>query len=171
MKQEPDDTEQPASEVDKEEEELNEVESEAEEEDDEEAEKDEDTEPEAAKDSPASLAGEKVLAGLVPSTPPRPSPPRPPRLSQPSLSIRTPGPTPFQASGGRTPLKPRPTVTMTPRPGSSPVKPVLEKIPPKPRLVIHKMALVNFKSYKGRQVIGPFHKARSYSSNGARSRD
>lgn len=29
---------------------------------------------------------------------------------------------------------------------------------PKPRLVIHKMALVNFKSYAGRQEIGPFHK-------------
>ena len=30
---------------------------------------------------------------------------------------------------------------------------------PQPRLVIHKMALVNFKSYAGRQDIGPFHKA------------
>ncbi|KAI0082329.1 hypothetical protein K474DRAFT_1655715 [Panus rudis PR-1116 ss-1] len=30
---------------------------------------------------------------------------------------------------------------------------------PKPRLVIHKMALVNFKSYAGRQEIGPFHKS------------
>ena len=29
---------------------------------------------------------------------------------------------------------------------------------PKSRLVIYKMALVNFKSYKGRQEIGPFHK-------------
>jgi structural maintenance of chromosome 4 len=29
---------------------------------------------------------------------------------------------------------------------------------PKTRLVIHKMALVNFKSYAGRQEIGPFHK-------------
>ncbi|KAI0640132.1 RecF/RecN/SMC protein [Trametes polyzona] len=29
----------------------------------------------------------------------------------------------------------------------------------KPRLVIHKMALVNFKSYAGRQEIGPFHKS------------
>lgn len=29
---------------------------------------------------------------------------------------------------------------------------------PKSRLVIHKMALVNFKSYAGRQEIGPFHK-------------
>ena len=29
---------------------------------------------------------------------------------------------------------------------------------PLPRLVIHKMALVNFKSYAGRQEIGPFHK-------------
>jgi structural maintenance of chromosome 4 len=30
---------------------------------------------------------------------------------------------------------------------------------PKSRLVIHKMVLVNFKSYAGRQEIGPFHKA------------
>lgn len=30
---------------------------------------------------------------------------------------------------------------------------------PKSRLVIHKMVLVNFKSYAGRQEIGPFHKS------------
>ncbi|KAJ4495817.1 RecF/RecN/SMC N terminal domain-containing protein [Lentinula edodes] len=30
---------------------------------------------------------------------------------------------------------------------------------PQPRLVIHKLALVNFKSYAGRQEIGPFHKS------------
>ncbi|CCL98907.1 uncharacterized protein FIBRA_00914 [Fibroporia radiculosa] len=30
---------------------------------------------------------------------------------------------------------------------------------PKTRLVIHKMALINFKSYAGRQEIGPFHKS------------
>jgi structural maintenance of chromosome 4 len=33
---------------------------------------------------------------------------------------------------------------------------------PKSRLTTHKMALVNFKSYAGRQEIGPFHKVRSY---------
>jgi structural maintenance of chromosome 4 len=32
---------------------------------------------------------------------------------------------------------------------------------PTSRLVIHKMALVNFKSYAGRQEIGPFHKVRN----------
>jgi len=31
----------------------------------------------------------------------------------------------------------------------------------KPRLVIHQLVLENFKSYKGRGVIGPFHKVRS----------
>ncbi|KAH8836115.1 RecF/RecN/SMC N terminal domain-containing protein [Flagelloscypha sp. PMI_526] len=51
-----------------------------------------------------------------------------------------------------------------PRPiRSSPVKsqPTMPKEPegPKARLVIHKMALVNFKSYAGRQEIGPFHKS------------
>lgn len=30
----------------------------------------------------------------------------------------------------------------------------------KPRLVIKKMVLINFKSYAGRQVIGPFHKVK-----------
>jgi len=49
----------------------------------------------------------------------------------------------------------------TPRPPPifSPAKPTqLEDTGPKPRLVIHKLALVNFKSYAGRQEIGPFHK-------------
>lgn len=52
----------------------------------------------------------------------------------------------------------------TPRPPPifSPVKPTqLEAAGPKPRLVIHKLALVNFKSYAGRQEIGPFHKVGS----------
>lgn len=41
----------------------------------------------------------------------------------------------------------------------SPVKPKQEEDKgPKPRLVIHKIVLVNFKSYAGRQEIGPFHK-------------
>lgn len=38
------------------------------------------------------------------------------------------------------------------------VKPVAA---PKKRLVIHKLVLVDFKSYAGRQEIGPFHKVRS----------
>ncbi|KAG8797776.1 hypothetical protein FRC16_008533 [Serendipita sp. 398] len=42
----------------------------------------------------------------------------------------------------------------------SPVKPEPEEDKgPKPRLVIHKIVLVNFKSYAGRQEIGPFHKS------------
>lgn len=41
-------------------------------------------------------------------------------------------------------------------------QPVVEEpTGPKSRLVIHKMALVNFKSYAGRQEIGPFHKVRA----------
>ena len=35
---------------------------------------------------------------------------------------------------------------------------IQEPAGPKSRLVIHKMVLVNFKSYAGRQEIGPFHK-------------
>lgn len=47
-----------------------------------------------------------------------------------------------------------------PMPGPSSIPQVVGGEPqgPKPRLVIHKLALVNFKSYAGRQEIGPFHK-------------
>ncbi|KAI0962099.1 hypothetical protein AcV7_001019 [Taiwanofungus camphoratus] len=44
------------------------------------------------------------------------------------------------------------------RPQSQPAV-IEEPQGPKARLVIHKMALVNFKSYAGRQEIGPFHKS------------
>jgi len=45
-------------------------------------------------------------------------------------------------------------------PPPSTASPPEEPSGPKSRLMIHKMALVNFKSYAGRQVIGPFHKVR-----------
>jgi len=45
-----------------------------------------------------------------------------------------------------------------PAPSSLPQAMPEEPAGPKARLVIHKMALVNFKSYAGRQEIGPFHK-------------
>ena len=45
-----------------------------------------------------------------------------------------------------------------PAPSSLPQAIPEEPAGPKARLVIHKMALVNFKSYAGRQEIGPFHK-------------
>jgi structural maintenance of chromosome 4 len=47
-----------------------------------------------------------------------------------------------------------------PMPGPSSLPQVIPEEPagPKSRLVIHKMALINFKSYAGRQEIGPFHK-------------
>ncbi|KAF9487486.1 RecF/RecN/SMC protein [Pleurotus eryngii] len=50
---------------------------------------------------------------------------------------------------------------LEPQPIPSSQPQVVEEEPqgPKPRLVIHKLALVNFKSYAGRQVIGPFHKS------------
>ncbi|KAF8167274.1 RecF/RecN/SMC [Crassisporium funariophilum] len=46
-----------------------------------------------------------------------------------------------------------------PTPASLPQTMPEEPAGPKSRLVIHKMALVNFKSYAGRQEIGPFHKS------------
>jgi structural maintenance of chromosome 4 len=45
-----------------------------------------------------------------------------------------------------------------PAPLSLPQTIVEEPAGPKSCLVIHKMALVNFKSYAGQQEIGPFHK-------------
>lgn len=50
---------------------------------------------------------------------------------------------------------------MPPPPSTVPPPPE-EPSGPKSRLMIHMMALVNFKSYAGRQVIGPFHKVRMY---------
>ncbi|TFK21552.1 hypothetical protein FA15DRAFT_645475 [Coprinopsis marcescibilis] len=46
-----------------------------------------------------------------------------------------------------------------PDPASLPQSAPEEPQGPKPRLVISKIALVNFKSYAGRQEIGPFHKS------------
>ncbi|KAJ7647405.1 RecF/RecN/SMC [Roridomyces roridus] len=48
-----------------------------------------------------------------------------------------------------------------PMPTPSQLAPPVDEEPagPKSRLVIHMMALVNFKSYAGRQEIGPFHKS------------
>ncbi|KAI0334017.1 RecF/RecN/SMC protein [Cubamyces sp. BRFM 1775] len=51
-----------------------------------------------------------------------------------------------------------PPLSSIPQQSSQPAVPE-EPQGPKPRLVIHKMALVNFKSYAGRQEIGPFHKS------------
>ncbi|KAL7424908.1 Structural maintenance of chromosomes protein 4 [Cryptotrichosporon argae] len=56
----------------------------------------------------------------------------------------------------RTPSQ-RPPPT-TPGPASAPAAPPAPS-GPKPRLTIHKIVLVNFKSYAGRQEIGPFHKS------------
>ncbi|KZV74095.1 RecF/RecN/SMC protein [Peniophora sp. CONT] len=49
----------------------------------------------------------------------------------------------------------------SPRKKAATPTPVVEKEPegPRARLVIHKLVLVNFKSYAGRQEIGPFHKS------------
>lgn len=50
-----------------------------------------------------------------------------------------------------------------PPPIFSPIKQETEESKgPKPRLVIHKIVLVNFKSYAGRQEIGPFHKVNTH---------
>nr|XP_019043245.1 hypothetical protein I302_07819 [Kwoniella bestiolae CBS 10118]OCF22175.1 hypothetical protein I302_07819 [Kwoniella bestiolae CBS 10118] len=54
-----------------------------------------------------------------------------------------------------TPLPNRPSppqISVVPPPAPTPAG-------PKPRLTIHKLVLVNFKSYAGRQEIGPFHKS------------
>jgi structural maintenance of chromosome 4 len=66
--------------------------------------------------------------------------------------------TPTKATSSRTslptttparPTQPHPSLLATPAPPPG----------PKSRLTIHKLVLVNFKSYAGRQEIGPFHKS------------
>lgn len=49
-------------------------------------------------------------------------------------------------------------ISRAPPASHAPVTQLEEPQGPQKRLVIHKMALVNFKSYAGRQEIGPFHK-------------
>ena len=51
-----------------------------------------------------------------------------------------------------------PPFPASPRKAAQAAPPPEELSGPKPRLVIHKLVLVNFKSYAGRQEIGPFHK-------------
>ncbi|KAK0501017.1 RecF/RecN/SMC N terminal domain-containing protein [Armillaria luteobubalina] len=50
-------------------------------------------------------------------------------------------------------------ISRAPPASHAPVTQLEEPKGPQKRLVIHKMALVNFKSYAGRQEIGPFHKS------------
>ncbi|KAF8753966.1 SMC proteins Flexible Hinge Domain [Rhizoctonia solani] len=63
------------------------------------------------------------------------------------------------AEAAATPLKrklgPRESLSMS----ASQIQQLSSQAGPKKRLVIHKIALVNFKSYAGRQEIGPFHKS------------
>ena len=75
--------------------------------------------------------------------------------SSPSQASRTPNRPPpvAEEEEERSLLEPR----VRPQTQSQP-PPVEEVKGPKTRLVIHKMVLVNFKSYAGRQEIGPFHK-------------
>ncbi|ORX37975.1 RecF/RecN/SMC N terminal domain-domain-containing protein [Kockovaella imperatae] len=67
--------------------------------------------------------------------------------------VNIPPPTP-----GRTPSASRLGPPPTPGPSQNQSQPQ-PSAKPKPRLTIHKLVLVNFKSYAGRQEIGPFHKS------------
>jgi structural maintenance of chromosome 4 len=63
-----------------------------------------------------------------------------------------------QGSPTPQPPSPQPSLHAAPPPPSPTPKPKPEG--PQKRLIIHKMVLENFKSYAGRQEIGPFHKVR-----------
>lgn len=81
-------------------------------------------------------------------------------------------PAPAAAAGVASILPPSPAVPPTPaanrfvpkppRMTSKVAAPPMPELPkgPQKRLIIEKMVLENFKSYAGRQVIGPFHKVR-----------
>lgn len=83
---------------------------------------------------------------------------------------RRPPPTPARSPlkpVAQTPLRPRATPFKTPGRRPPPVTPAytlgrtpaVQPVPPVRRLVIHKLVLQDFKSYAGRQEIGPFHKS------------
>ena len=83
---------------------------------------------------------------------------------------RRPPPTPARSplkSVAQTPSRPRATPFKTPGRRPPPVTPArtlgrtpaAQPAPPVRRLVIHKLVLQDFKSYAGRQEIGPFHKS------------
>ena len=77
----------------------------------------------------------------------------PPELAD--IPVPTPirqHPNPF-ASPSRRPATPSRPAAFSSQPAPPP------RSVPKPRLTIHKLVLVNFKSYAGRQEIGPFHKS------------
>ena len=80
-------------------------------------------------------------AGAVPATPSRPR----------GLAQKPPHPFTTPA---RRPVLPTPARTAS-RAARTPAQPA----PPQQRLVIHKLVLQDFKSYAGRQEIGPFHKS------------
>ncbi|KAK7470998.1 Structural maintenance of chromosomes protein 4 [Stygiomarasmius scandens] len=96
--------------------------------------------------------------------------PKAPKPSQPSSSPRASGSRPEREEEEdeledlQKPPVPEPlSVPPTSQAGQTQTQAIPEEPQgPKPRLVIHKLALVNFKSYAGRQEIGPFH--RSFSS-------
>lgn len=80
-------------------------------------------------DKTITLESSDLAGNLPPITPPRPTASQDP-------------------SSSRIPPTPGPSTQQAPKPTG-----------PKPRLTIHKLVLVNFKSYAGRQEIGPFHKS------------
>ncbi|KAF6748357.1 RecF/RecN/SMC N terminal domain-containing protein [Ephemerocybe angulata] len=86
------------------------------------------------------------------------SPPPPPRSSPKKVSASPVKPSyvqPTEEEEEKSLFDPIPASQPAPVPQAVPEEPE----GPKPRLVIHKLALVNFKSYAGRQEIGPFHKS------------
>ena len=79
-----------------------------------------------------------------------------PPSTTPKLSPKKAPPPPVVESDEEEPSTERPPTRIPP---TQPPPPAPEEPEgPRPRLVIHKIALVNFKSYAGRQEIGPFHK-------------
>ncbi|KAJ2917163.1 hypothetical protein MD484_g3255, partial [Candolleomyces efflorescens] len=89
-------------------------------------------------------------------SPPPAAPPKTPKKEPASPVKPSQGPQPGVEEEEETSLfDPIPI----PKPADLPQAVEEEPQGPKARLVIHKLALVNFKSYAGRQEIGPFHKS------------
>lgn len=114
-------------------------------------------------DSPADKENMRLAGAAAPQAPVAATPAKA-RVPSAISPAKAQGMAPFTPSRGANPFAtPRkPTAGMplaTPRTGTrAPMTPA-PAAQPQRRLIIHKMVLENFKSYAGRQVIGPFHKS------------
>ncbi|KAJ6264659.1 hypothetical protein Dda_0808 [Drechslerella dactyloides] len=102
---------------------------------------------------PSRLTPAKASSSQQPETP---KPPKSPlaEISHNANSTATPA---RQSQPPEAAVEQEPSSTATPKPPRVPTPPPAEPPGPKPRIVITHLVMTNFKSYAGRQEVGPFH--------------